>query len=118
MHGDDHVSIGRLSFLNLLEECLESKYQIKTQMLGFGNGKVNEVKILNRIVRLDQQQGIKYEVDSRHVGAIIEKVGLNEAKAVATPGAREEGRTPDDHREPPGNEHATKYRASLPDATT
>ena len=107
VHGDDYVSIGKLNSLKWVKEHLESKFQIKTQMLGPNQDQVKEVKILNRIVAWDQQKGITYEADPRHVEIMIDQLGLKDAKTVATPGTREEGRTQEEHNEPFNEEYTT-----------
>ena len=55
--------------------------------------------------------GIGYEADPRHVEIINHSLLLQEAKAVSTPGTKEEGRTTEDNEEPLSEEQATKYRA-------
>ena len=80
-------------------------------MLRPGRDQVQEVKILNRIISWDRRRGLIYEVDPRHVEIIIEQFRLEDAKTVATPGAREEGRTHEDDHEVLSDEYTTKYRA-------
>ena len=111
VHGDDYVSTGTTENLQWLKTQLENKYQVKTQVLGPGEGQMMEVTILNRIVSWNSAEGIIYEADPRHTEIIIEQLGLCDAKTVSSPGTKEEGRTQ------PGNEHKlntnerTKYWA-------
>ena len=71
---------------------MEAKYQVKTQVLGLGQDEVSQIKIVNRIVTWDGARGFVYEADPRHVEIVIEQLGLQEAKPVATPGTKDEGR--------------------------
>ena len=80
-------------------------------MLWPNEGDSREVKILNRIVVWDPQQGLSYEADPRHVEIVTEQLQLQHSKHVATPGAKEEGNTQEDHTQPLGEADATKYRA-------
>ena len=47
---DDYVSVGQPQQLKWLDEQLQKKYQIKTQILGPGGEHLKELKIYNRIV--------------------------------------------------------------------
>ena len=111
VHGDDYVSTGKTENLQWMEARLEEKYQIKTQLLGPEKNQEKEVRILNRIVTWDQQRGLRYEADPRHVEILIKQLELEEAKEVATPGTKEEGRTQEKHKEPLNEENTSKYRA-------
>ena len=53
---------------------MELKYKIKTQWLGPGKNHQREVKILNRIIGWDNQKGIVYEADSRHIETIVDQL--------------------------------------------
>ena len=66
-----------------------------------------------RIVRWDQQKGLVYEVDPRHVEIIFEQLNFTHAKIVTIPGTRDEGRTQEDHREQLEDEQVSKYRAPV-----
>lgn len=100
VHGDEYVSTGRTNELMWMKGQLEKKYQIKTQMLGNEKGQVQEVKIFNRIITWNQQKGILYEADPRHVEIMLEQLSLKDAREVTTPGTSDEGRTSEDHRQP------------------
>ena len=111
VHGDDYVSSAMPEQLKWLQGELEKKYQIKTQWLGSGKQYQQEVKILNRIVGWDDGRGIVFEVDPRHAEIIIEQLKLKDAKAVSTPGTKEEGRTSSDCEDPLDEGQASQYRA-------
>ena len=63
VHGDDYDSTGKVESLLWMKGQLEKRYQIRTQVLGNGEGQVKEVKIFNRIITWDQCKGIMYEAD-------------------------------------------------------
>ena len=65
-------------------EKLESRFEIKTSVIGTGVGEVQEARVLNRILRITSN-GWEYEPDQRHADMIVEQLGLKEAKAVDTP---------------------------------
>ena len=111
VHGDDYVSTGKLEQLQWLKTQLEKTFQVKTQTLGPGKDDMKQVKILNRVISWDDKRGISYEADPRHVEIISQQLKLGEAKAVSTPGTKEEGRTAENQDEPLNNEQATQYRA-------
>ena len=93
VHGDDYVSIGTASELKWMQQCLETKYQVKTQLLGPSEEHMKQIKIPNRVVTWESGKGLVYEADPRHVEIIIKQLELEQAKPVATPGTKEEGRT-------------------------
>ena len=111
VHGDDYVSIAVPKELTWLKEHLEKKYKLETQWLGPDKDRQREVKILNRIIGWDSLKGINYEVVPRHTEIIVEQLGLNGAKAVATPGTKEEGTTTNDCEQELDAEQALLYRA-------
>ena len=111
VHGDDYVSTAIPKQLTWLKDQLESKHKIKTQWLGPGKDHQREVKILNRIIGWDNQKGVVYEVDPRHVEIIVDQLKLKEAKAVATPGTKEEGTTTHDCTEALDEQQSSMYRA-------
>ena len=65
-------------------EKLESRFEIKTSVIGTGVGEVQEARVLNRILRITSN-GWEYEPGQRHAEMIVEHLGLKEAKAVDTP---------------------------------
>ena len=80
-------------------------------MLGPGNDYTKEFNIFNRIAAWDQQKGLTYEGGPRHVEIIFEQLNLRDAKTAAILGARQEGRTQEEHREPLGDEQTPMCRA-------
>ena len=111
VHGDDYVSVAMPKRLTWLNDQLELKYKIKTQWLGPGKGHQREVKIVNRIIGWDNQKGIVYEADPRHIEIIVDQLKLKDAKAVATPGAKEECTITYDCTQALDEQQASMYRA-------
>jgi hypothetical protein len=55
VHGDDYVSSGTTDSMNWLETELTKAYEIKTQKaVGKGVGYQSEGKVLNRILRINE----------------------------------------------------------------
>ena len=108
VHGDDYVSTGTTDNLQWMRAELEKRYQVKTQVLGPGEGQLKQEKILNRIVSWDGSRGIVYEADPRHAEIVIDQLKLQDAKDVSTPGTREEGHTIDDHEDKLSERDSTK----------
>ena len=50
VHGDDHVRCGTTAALKWMQQKLEAKYQVKTQILGPEEGQNKQVRIFNRVV--------------------------------------------------------------------
>ena len=113
VHGDDYVSTAMPNQLEWLKTSLEAKYQIKTQWLGQGEKYSKEVKILKGIVGWDGVNGITFEADPRHAEIIINQLKIQDAKAVSTPGTKDEGINIEDCEEPLGESQATQYRAII-----
>ena len=111
VHGDDYVSICNFESLRWLQEQLEKSFQVKTQVFGFGEKHMKQVKIFNIIITWHSQKGISYDVDPRHVEIISRQLKLDGAKVVATPRTKEEGLTTDNQDEPLREDQATRYRA-------
>ena len=67
-----------------LDEELSNAYEIKTQRLGLGVGRQREGNVFNRMLRATEA-GWEVEADPRHAELVIEQLGLDAEKAVATP---------------------------------
>ena len=59
----------------------------------------------------NQKTGLSYEADPRHVEILLKQLKMTDAKAVTTPGTKEEGHTSEDHETPLTDEEAINYRA-------
>ena len=84
IHGDDIVSSGNRSDLKWLETELRKRFDIKVDFLGLGAGMRRELKILNRVFRVDDE-GFSVEADPRHVQILINECAMQEANATTTP---------------------------------
>ena len=85
VHGDDYVSAGSPEAMAWLEKKLEEAYEIKTQKISEAKGANREGKVLNRILRCDEE-GWQIEADPRHAELIVEQLGLQNDKGIGTPG--------------------------------
>ena len=88
VHGDDFISTGMREKVMMFKVALENRFKLKTQIIGEGYGEVREARVLNRILRTTST-GWEYEPDQRHVDMLINGLGLQQAKGVATPGEDE-----------------------------
>ena len=61
-------------------------------MLGRGEGKNAEVRILNRILR-HTKEGIELEADPRHAELVVEELEIQDAKPSMVPGTKESQKT-------------------------
>ena len=111
VHGDDYVSAGKARKFNWMKNQLESRYIVKTQVLGPGRDHQRQIKVCNRILTWNEATGIEYEADPRHIEITFKQLQMNDAKAVTTVGTKEEGRTNEDHSVPLSEKEATNYRA-------
>ena len=85
VHGDDYVSSGADADLVWMEGELAKSYEIKTQRLGPQNGWEKQGKVLNRIVSCNDD-GWSIEADPRHAELVVEQLGVEGARAVASAG--------------------------------
>ncbi len=88
VHGDDFVAVGYEKTLKEARSALENKYKIKVETLGDGLECAREVRILNKVVRYTDA-GVELEADPRHAEIVVKELGLENAKAVRVPGAKE-----------------------------
>ena len=88
VHGDDFVAVGEDAYVDETTKSLRDKYKIKVEKLGNGDGEVDEVKILNKVVRLTDR-GLELEADPRHAEIVVRTLKLEDAKEAATPGVKE-----------------------------
>jgi len=88
VHGDDFVSAGRRSSINELKARLQNRFEVKTKVIGMGQGEDREGRVLNRVVRVGGE-GWEYEPDQRHADIVVESLGLGSANATTLPGEDE-----------------------------
>ena len=91
VHRDDFVSEGPKESLVWMDNCMREHFELKTEILGPGANEVKEIRILNRVLRWEEN-GISWEADQRHAELIVQQLGLIEARAVTSPGSKDEER--------------------------
>ena len=109
VHGDDFVSVGSKESVIKFKERLEGRFEVKTKVLGSGQGEEKEGRVLNRVIRVTEN-GWEYEPDQRHADIIIEAMGMKEAKGVLTPTEDEKAWEEKSNDEELDAEKATKFR--------
>jgi hypothetical protein len=109
VHGDDFTFLGTDSDLDWIQNAIAGKFEIKVRgRLGDGSGDVQEMRILNRIVKWGPA-GITYEADQRHAEIIVQQFGLTEANCTVSPG--EKDRRPEETSPPLDAASASLYRS-------
>ncbi len=78
VHGDDFVGVGNPVELGRIRAALEDKYKLKVETLSGDKADVQEVKILNKIIRWTDR-GIELEADPRHAEIVVRELGLEGA---------------------------------------
>ena len=74
-HGDDFIIIASVDNLKWSIEVMQSKFEIKSSILGPNDGQSKEIRILNRVIRWTPE-GIEYDAYQRHADTIVEEWGL------------------------------------------
>jgi hypothetical protein len=95
-HGDDFVSEGDDDALEWFKVELSKRLLVKVRgVLGWDEGDVKEVTLLNRIVRLTETEDgdpcLQWEADARHVEIILAQLKLKPgegSKSVTSPGIK------------------------------
>ena len=110
VHGDDFVCVGSRDAARMFKRQLESRFEIKTQVIGSGEGEQKEGRVLNRIIRVTED-GWEYEADQRHVDILIDELGLRGANGVQTPCEEEKSWEKEDNQKGLDKKDETRYRA-------
>ncbi len=88
VHGDDITALAGDSQLDWFQSEISKAFDVKNRgRLGDGQTDVQDIRILNRVVRWTNN-GLEYEADQRHAEIIIEAMGLEGAKGPPTPGIK------------------------------
>ena len=80
VHGDDFVAVGDGDSLKEVETTLHNKYRIKVNVVGNDVEDLNELRILNKIVRVTTE-GYEIEAGPRHAELVIRELGLDDEKS-------------------------------------
>ena len=88
VHGDDFTALGTDEALDWYTDQLKAAFEVKVRgRLGLGCDQT-EIKILNRVIRIDPELGLLYEADPRHVELLSKSTGLVGCSSVKTPGVK------------------------------
>ena len=68
---------------------LDRQHKVKCEILGGGNGELDEIRVLNRVIRRDGQ-GPTLEADPRRAEIAVRDLVLENAKPSKLPGSKEE----------------------------
>ena len=89
IHGDDFTALGPREGLVAYEKALAKHSELKIRgRLGLAADCDGEVRVLNRVVRLDKEEGLKYEAGPRHVEMLVRAAGLEAGNVRAAPGSK------------------------------
>lgn len=95
VHGDDFTCTGPKDALDYYEKQLQNYFDLKIRgRMAQDHNCDKEMKILNRIVRLDAR-GIKYEADPRHSEILVKSLDLS-GSICLTPGDKNDAIKQDD----------------------
>ena len=98
-----------------MKEMLEEKYELKVDILGPDEGQKPEVKVLNRVIRWQDQKCIEYEADPKHRQLVLEAFGLNdESKSLTVNGHREDRQPEDWETELLDKKMAKRFKSEIP----
>jgi hypothetical protein len=89
VHGDDFTSVGSEEDLAWLDAEFKRSFEVKSQTLGPEARHSQQIRVLNRIISWTAE-GIVYEPDPRHAERVMAELGLEAARAVTSPGCRED----------------------------
>ena len=110
VHGDDFITSGTRQQVAWLKEALERRFEIKTKVIGTGDGEISEERVLNRIIRVTEQ-GWEYEADQRHGELIVRGMNLQDANGVKGLGEDEKPWEEHENDEHIPQKDATAFRA-------
>ena len=110
VHGDDFVTVGARHDIHWLSKRLAQRFEIKTHIVGTGDGEIKEHRILGRIIRATSD-GWEYEADPRHAELLVMAMRLEGANGVRSPGEEERPWAAEENAVPLEGAAATEYRA-------
>ena len=88
IHGDGFTALGAAEELRWYEQGLSNVFELVVKgRLGEDKGCDREVRVLNRVVRLDAD-GVKYEADPRHSEMLVQSGGVELGNSRVTPGQK------------------------------
>ena len=88
VHGDDFTALGTEDGVTSFEKGMADAFEVKLRgRLGPDAKDSKEIRRLNRVLRMTPT-GIAWEADPRHVELLVKSLGLEECRAVVTPGVK------------------------------
>ena len=84
-HVDDFMLCGVRSELDWVFKPISAEFEVKSKVLGPDAGEDLQVEFLGRQLRWTRG-GIEYEPNPKHVHDLLQEMGLDDAKAVCSPG--------------------------------
>ena len=84
VHGDDFTIVANDEQLEYMGKKFKERYEVKMDILGPSQPHLQEVRVLNRIIRWGTH-GLEYEPDQRHAEKVVSDLQLEKAKPVSTP---------------------------------
>ena len=89
VHGDDFATVGAEADVEEWIETMKDRFPCVVKVIGPGEHQDKELKIIGRWVRITKD-GVELEVDAKYQAQAIQNYGLGEARAAATPAAKED----------------------------
>lgn len=86
VHGDDFMTSGNRTNARWFRRVPESRFEIKTVVVGSGSEESAEGRVLGRSIRITPE-GWEYEADPRHAELIVREHNLVHANGVKSPGS-------------------------------
>ena len=113
VHGDYFFSVGPEATLIWMKNQLESRFILKSWIMGEGEHFAKQLKFLNRRIGW-HAKGISYEADTKHVANMLKSLNLEHVSPLGAPGAKIEkkGSDMENEVEMMGGA-ATHYRANV-----
>lgn len=110
VHGDDFFSTGSVSDIEDLMNHMVTRFKCKHTMVS-EDSKVKSMKMLNRIITLEDGE-VTYAPDDRHAKTVVESLGLQDSRHVATPRVTSSSLDEKKERgEPMSDTDSTSYRS-------
>ena len=111
-HGDDFTALGNEEDLMWYKDILARAFELgDCKVMSDDPGDCTEVKILNRILRLDST-GLRFEADPRHIELLARSLNLTQCRPIFTTGDKEkideDFEPPDVHDEPDTSENVSR----------
>ena len=85
-------------------------FEIKTEVVGTGPGEAREARILNRVIRVDEN-GWEHEAGQRHGEMIVPYLDMTNTTGVSTLGGEEQPWKAQEHAEKLGHQEARQFRS-------